>query len=148
MGSEVKYHLFSKLSEDTLCQCVYPYISRSQPRELLADIEQHSTSVTDLYSVYDMPIEQNTLYHDLLSFINKRSVSFIQIYPGHENILRRHTMLKNYSASKLLKFYTQCFSVNKMKNVQTKCGVLWGLFTDKERDIIINRRIRILHSQL
>lgn len=49
MGSEVKYHLFSKLSEDTLCQCIYPYISRSQPRELLADIEQHSISLTDLH---------------------------------------------------------------------------------------------------
>ena len=67
---------------------------------------------------------------------------------GHENILRRHVMLKDYSAPKLLEFYTQYFSVHKMKDIETKCGVLWGLFTENERVRFIGRRLSFLESHL
>lgn len=148
MEVEVKYHLFSKLSETIICECIYPYIYQFQSKQLLNEIRLFPSSKADLYRVYDMPMEQDILYYDLISYINRRTVSLIQIDKGHENILRRHHMLKDYSANKLLEFYTQYFSVNKMKNVATKCGVLWGLFTQDERIRFINRRLSFLESHL
>lgn len=57
-------------------------------------------------------------------------------------------MLKDYSVNKILEFYTRYFSVNKMNNIETKCGVLWGLFTQNERIHFINRRLSFLESHL
>jgi hypothetical protein len=148
MELEVKYHLFSKLSETILYEYIYPYIYQRQSQDLLNEINQFPSSKFDLYRVYDIPLEQNILYYDLISYMNRRSVSLIQIDKGRENILRRHHMLKDYSANKLLEFYTQYFSVNKMKDVETKCGVLWGLFTQDERIRFINRRMSFLESSL
>jgi len=148
MEVEVKYHLFYKLSETILYEYIYPYIYQLQPEHLLNEIRQFPSSKRDLYRVYDIPMEQNTLYYDLISYMNRRTVSLIQIDKGHENILRRHHMLKDYSANKLLEFYTQYFSVNKMKDVETKCGVLWGLFTQDERIRFINRRLSFLETHL
>jgi len=148
MNTEIKYHLFSKLSETILCEYIYPFIYQFKPNNLLNEIRLYPSSKLDLYRVYDIPIEQNTLYYDLISYMNRRTVSLIQIDKGHENILRRHHMLKNYSANKLLEFYTQYFSVNKMKNIKTKCGILWGLFTHEERIRFINRRLSFLESHL
>lgn len=148
MELEVKYHLFSKLSETILYEYIYPYIYQRQSQDLLNEINQFPSSKFDLYRVYDIPLEQNILYYDLISYMNRRSVSLIQIDKGRENILRRHHMLKDYSANKLLEFYTKYFSVNKMKDVETKCGVLWGLFTQDERIRFINRRMSFLESSL
>lgn len=148
MEFKVKYHLFSKLSETILCEYIYPYIYQFKPKHLLNEIRAFPSSKIDLYRVYDMPMDENILYYDLLSYMNRRTVSLIQIDKGRENILRRHHMLKYYSANKLLEFYTQYFSVNKMKDVKTKCGVLWGLFTQDERIRFINRRLSFLESHL
>lgn len=148
MEVEVKYHLFAKLSETILYECIYPYIYQFKPKHLLNEIRQFPSSKRDLHRVYDIPMEQNILYYDLISYMNRRTVSLIQIDKGRENILRRHHMLKDYSANKLLEFYTQYFSVNKMKDVETKCGVLWGLFTQDERIRFINRRLSFLESHL
>tara|TARA_Y100000389_G_C17465142_1_gene524827 strand:- start:47 stop:493 length:447 start_codon:yes stop_codon:yes gene_type:complete len=148
MELEVKYHLFTKLSETILYEYIYPYIYQRQPQDLLNEINQFPSTKFDLYRVYDIPLEQNILYYDLISYMNRRSVSLIQIDKGRENILRRHHMLKDYSANKLLEFYTKYFSVNKMKDVETKCGVLWGLFTQDERIRFINRRMSFLESSL
>jgi hypothetical protein len=148
MDNELDYKLFSKLSDTILYENIYPYIYRFPPKELLTEIKQFPQTKVDLYRVYDLPHDQNTLYYDLLSFMNKRTVSLIQIDKGRENILRRHYMLKHYSANQLLDFYTQYFSVNKMKDIQTKCGVLWGLFTQDERISFIHRRLSFLESHL
>jgi hypothetical protein len=148
MELEVKYHLFTNLSETILYEYIYPYIYQRQPQDLLNEINQFPSTKFDLYRVYDIPLEQNILYYDLISYMNRRSVSLIQIDKGRENILRRHHMLKDYSANKLLEFYTKYFSVNKMKDVETKCGVLWGLFTQDERIRFINRRMSFLESSL
>ena len=148
MNNELDYKLFSKLSETILYENIYPYIYRFPPKELRTEIKQFSQTKVDLYRVYDLPYDQNTLYYDLLSFMNKRTVSLIQIDKGRENILRRHYMLKDYSANQLLEFYTQYFSVNKMKDIETKCGILWGLFTQDERISFIHRRLSFLESHL
>lgn len=148
MDNELDYKLFSKLSDTILYENIYPYIYQFPPKELLTEIKQFSKTKMDLYRVYDLPQEKNTLYYDLLSFMNKRTVSLIQIDKGRENILRRHYMLKDYSANQLLEFYTQYFSVNKMKNIEIKCGVLWGLFTQDERISFIHRRLSFLESHL
>ena len=113
MELEVKYHLFTNLSETILYEYIYPYIYQRQPQDLLNEINQFPSTKFDLYRVYDIPLEQNILYYDLISYMNRRSVSLIQIDKGRENILRRHHMLKDYSANKLLEFYTKYFSVNK-----------------------------------
>lgn len=148
MSSDLDYGLFSKLSETILYQHIYPYLYQFPPKELLNEITQYPNMKIELYRVYDMPEEQNVLYFDLLSFMNKRTVSLINIDKGRENILRRHFMLKNYSANELLEFYTQYFSINKVKDIDTKCGVLWGLFTQDERIRFINRRLSFLESHL
>ena len=148
MNNELDYKLFSKLSDTILYENIYPYIYRFPPKELLTEIKQFPKTKMDLYRVYDLPHDQNTLYYDLLSFMNKRTVSLIQIDKGRENILRRHYMLKDYSANQLLEFYTQYFSVNKMKDIETKCGILWGLFTQDERISFIHRRLSFLESHL
>lgn len=148
MDNELDYKLFSKLSDTILYENIYPYIYRFPPKELLTEIKQFPKTKMDLYRVYDLPHDQNTLYYDLLSFMNKRTVSLIQIDKGRENILRRHYMLKDYSANQLLEFYTQYFSVNKMKDIETKCGILWGLFTQDERISFIHRRLSFLESHL
>ena len=148
MDNELDYKLFSKLSDTILYENIYPYIYQFPPKELLTEIKQFPKTKMDLYRVYDLPQEQNTLYYDLLSFMNKRTVSLIQIDKGRENILRRHYMLKDYSANQLLEFYTQYFSVNKMKDIETKCGILWGLFTQDERISFIHRRLSFLESHL
>lgn len=148
MDNELDYKLFLKLSDTILYENIYPYIYQFPPKELLTEIKQFPKIKVDLYRVYDLPQEQNTLYYDLLSFMNKRTVSLIQIDKGRENILRRHYMLKDYSANQLLEFYTQYFSVNKMKDIETKCGVLWGLFTQDERISFIHRRLSFLESHL
>ena len=131
-----------------LYQHIYPYLYQFPPKELLNEIQQYPNLKIELYRVYDMPEEQNILYFDLLSFMNKRTVSLINIDKGRENILRRHFMLRNYSANELLEFYTQYFSVNKVKDIDTKCGILWGLFTNDERIRFINRRLSFLESHL
>mgnify|MGYP005726323263 FL=1 len=148
MSNELDYGLFSKLSETILYQHIYPYLYQFPPKDLLNEIQQYPNLKIELYRVYDMPGEQNILYFDLLSFMNKRTVSLINIDKGRENILRRHFMLKNYSANELLEFYTQYFSVNKVKDIYTKCGILWGLFTNDERIRFINRRLSFLESHL
>lgn len=148
MEPEVKYHLFSKLSEIVLYEHIYPYIYHFQSKNILNEIRLYPSTKFDLYRVYDLPMEQNMLYYDLISYTNRRTVSLIQISTGHDNILRRHHMLKDYSANKLLEFYNQYFSVNKMKNIKTKCGILWGLFTHDERVRFIHRRLSSLESHL
>ena len=87
-----------------------PYIYQPQPKELLTEIKAFPNTKKELYRVYDLPQEQDILYYDLLSYMNKRTVSLIQIGKGRENILRRHYMLKDYSASKLLEFYIPKYS--------------------------------------
>jgi len=148
MNTDIKYYLFSKLSEEVLYQHIYPYIYHFQPKDLLCEIKQFLPKKYNLYQVYDIPFDRNVLYYDLLNYVNRRTVSSMQNNEGHENILRRHVMLKDYSAPKLLEFYTQYFSVNKMKNIETKCGVLWGLFTENERVRFIGRRLSFLESHL
>ena len=148
MTSDLDHDLFSKLSETILYQHVYPYLYQFPPKDLLNEIQQYPNLKIELHRVYDMPQEQNVLYFDLLSFMNKRTVSLINIDKGRENILRRHFMLKNYSANELLEFYTQYFSVNKVKDIDTKCGILLGLFTQDERIRFINRRLSFLESHL
>lgn len=148
MHNNIQYHLFSKLSHSILYEHIYPYIYQPQPKELLTEIKAFPNTKKELYRVYDLPQEEDILYYDLLSYMNKRTVSLIQIGKGRENILRRHHMLKDYSASKLLEFYIHYFSVNKMKNIETKCSILWGLFTQNERIGFINRRLTFLESQL
>lgn len=148
MEQDIKYHLFSKLSETVLYEHVYPYIYQFQPNNLLNEIRLYPCQKIELYRVYDIPIERNVLYYDLLNYMNRRTVSIIQIDKGRENILRRHHMLKDYSVNKILEFYTRYFSVNKMNNIETKCGVLWGLFTHNERIHFINRRLSFLESHL
>lgn len=148
MHDDIQYHLFSKLSQTILYEYIYPYIYRPQPKELLTEINDFPKTRSELHRVYDLPQEQNVLYYDLLSYMNRRTISLIQMDKGRENILRRHHMLKDYSASKLLEFYIHYFSVNKMKNIETKCGLLWGLFTQNERIGFINRRLNFLESHL
>lgn len=148
MSNELDYDLFLKLSETVLYQHIYPYLYQFPPKDLLNEIQQYPNLKIELYRVYDMPGDQNILYFDLLSFMNKRTVSLMNIDKGRENILRRHFMLKNYSANELLEFYTQYFSVNKVKDIDTKCGILWGLFTNDERIRFINRRLSFLESHL
>ena len=148
MSTDIRYSLFSYLSEETLYQHIYPYIYNFQPKDLLCEIKQYSQYKSDLYQVYDIPVDRNVLYYDLLNYVNRRPVSCMQQNEGRENILRRHVMLKDYSAPKLLEFYTQCFSVNKMKNVETKCGVLWGLLTETERIRFIEGRLSFLERHL
>lgn len=148
MKQDIKYHLFSKLSENILYECIYPYIYRFPPKELLDEIRTFPQSKKDLYRVYDIPMDLNTLYYDLLSYMNRRTVSLIQIDKGRENILRRHHMLKDCSAPKLLEFYGRYFSMNQTTNMETKCGILWGLFTPNERIRFIHRRLSYLESHL
>ena len=88
------------------------------------------------------------MYYDLLSYMNRRTVSLIQIDKGRENILRRHCMLKDYTAPQLLEFYGKYFSMNQTTDIETKCGVLWGLFTPDERIRFIHRRLSFLESHL
>lgn len=148
MERDIRYHLFSKLSETILYQYVYPYLYEFQPKELLMEIRRFPDTKKELCRVYDLPTEDNILYYDLLSYMNKRTVSLIQLDKGRENILRRHHMLKDYEASRLIEFYIQYFSVNKMKDIHTKCGILWGLFTHNERIAFINKRLTFLQSHL
>jgi len=93
MEQDIKYHLFSKLSETILYEHVYPYIYQFQPNNLLNEIRLYPCQKIELYRVYDIPIERNVLYYDLLNYMNRRTVSIIQIDKGRENILRRHHML-------------------------------------------------------
>lgn len=148
MKEDIQYHLFSKLSETILYQYIYPYIYRFPPKELLDEIHSFSQSKIDLYRVYNIQTERNIMYYDLLSYMNRRTVSLIQIDKGRENILRRHYMLKDYTAPQLLEFYGKYFSMNQTTDIETKCGVLWGLFTPDERIRFIHRRLSFLESHL
>ena len=89
MELEVKYHLFTNLSETILYEYIYPYIYQRQPQDLLNEITQKTIELQN-ESLKTLESIQTLLRKEKVFFINENQITSKQADFLHEYFI--HTI--------------------------------------------------------
>ena len=120
--------IFGYLPEEIIVNHIMPFVYEQQPNILLSDIRSFYTdfNLLDNYCYY-----YNTycMYNDIIEFTNLG------------NLLVRHFNCRKFASYDLSFYVFSNFYTHRIKNVNYKNRLLWGLMTPTERTRFINEYI-------
>jgi|SaaInlV_150m_DNA_4_1039716.scaffolds.fasta_scaffold02482_3 hypothetical protein len=134
--------IFKRIPLTILIEHIMPYARMPQSRELLRDIRSFSEDIGIIDNMYHSQYNDGVLFNDLMYFVNNRSLSATETNPKYQNILRRHTSLKNASNKDIVHCFHKCFKRPLLaEEVSHRNRLLFGLLTPEERTEFINKYI-------
>ena len=134
--------IFKQIPLTILIEHIMPYARMPQSRELLRDIRSFSEDIGIIDNMYHSQYNDEVLFNDLMYFVNNRSLSATETNPKYQNILRRHTSLKNASNKDIVHCFHKYFKRPLLtEEVSHRNRLLFGLLTPEERTEFINKYI-------
>ena len=134
--------IFKRIPLIILIEHIMPYAKMPQPRELLRDIRSFGADIGIIDNMYHSQFNDSVLFDDLMFFVNNRSLSTNEPNPKYQNILRRHTSLKNASNKDIMHCFRKYFKRPLLdEEVACRNRLLFGLLTPEERTEFINKYI-------
>jgi hypothetical protein len=134
--------LFKRIPLNILTEQIMPFARQPQSRELLRDIRSFHIDMGIIENIYHSQYNDIVLFDDLMFYVNNRSLSANETNPRYQNILRRHSNLKNASNKEIVNCFQNYFKrpLSDADLVQRN-RMLFGLLTPEERTHFINKYI-------